>query len=150
MSYISINLYVNENNQNNLKDTISVDLNITILELRNKILSILFDKVKYNYVKLTNITEKVYKDYGLLFFEKGLLAETLDNYNLNKFTIEKRTFDFLAEPCNKEIIVKNVKYRQSGDSRNIYNPNKRFNPGYEEKIEQKEFVFNEEDFPPLC
>lgn len=151
MSYISINLFIKVNNENILKETISVDINSKIHELKKQILTLLFDKnVNYNSVNLTNITSRVYKDYGLLFFDKGLLPDTLDNFTLSKFTIEDRTFDFLVEPSNKINNVSENNFKQNNRSKGIYNPNKRFNPQYEEKNEQVEFVFNEEDFPPLC
>ena len=62
-------------------------------------------------MNITNITEKIYKDYGLLFFDKGLLPETLDNYTLNKFTIEdaiKELVDafeknYFSDPLNNEM-----------------------------------------------
>lgn len=150
MGSININLYMKINNENILKDTISFNIDNKICELREKILHLFFNEKEYNYVNITNITEKIYKDYGLLFFDKGLLPETLDNYTLNKFTIEDRTFDFLVEPCSKNNKFEVNKIVQNNRSKGIYNPNRRFNPQYEEKTEQKEFVFNEEDFPPLC
>ena len=148
MGYICINLFIKINNENILKDTISVDLDDKIYEMRNKILSSLFDKNEYNYVNLTNITTRVYKDYGLLFFDKGLLPDIIDNYILSKFTIEDRTFDFLVEPCNKEnkSLGNNI-IKQNNSTSGIYNPNKRFNPEYEEK--QEGYIYREEDFPPL-
>ena len=149
MGLIYFNLYLNENNENTLKTTINIDLDEKIYDLRQKILNLLFKETNYNYVKLNNITNRVYKDYGLLFFDKGLLPDTVDNFTVGKFTIEERTFDFLVEGCNKEETFKsNINNNiSSGRGKGVYNPNKRFNPQYEEKVEK--YVYNEDDFPSL-
>ena len=149
MGLIYFNLYVNENNENTLKTTINIDLDEKIYDLRQKILNLLFKETNYNYVKLNNITNRVYKDYGLLFFDKGLLPDTVDNFTVGKFTIEERTFDFLVEGCNKEETINSTTNNNinSGKGKGVYNPNKRFNPQYEEKVDK--YVYNEDDFPPL-
>lgn len=152
MNCINFNLYVKENNKNILKKNLELNLEFTIDEIRNKILKELFDEKSYNSVILNNITERIYKDYGLLFFDKGILLNTFDHFKLEKFSIPDRTFDFLVEPCNKNK-DKEIKYNNKNvyNRKESYDPNKRFNINYEEKDEpQKNFVFHEEDFPPLC
>ena len=87
------------------------------------------------------ITERIYKDYGLLFFEKGLLPDTIDHYELNKFTISNRIFSFLIKAKNVEK-KKNLQKPRYFDTNRYRNNNNNNN-------NKNEFVFNEDDFPTL-
>ena len=147
MSIIYLNLYINENSENIFKEKIEINIKDKICELREKILNKYFDNNIYNYVNLTNITSRVYKDYGMLFFDKGLLPDIVNNYTIDKFTTEDRTFDFLIEPCKKIINKIKITNRVSA-KKSFYDPNRRFNNDYVEE-KQEGFVFREEDFPPL-
>jgi len=119
-----------------------IPLNTKIIDIRNLILLDLNEDNKFNYLDLYNITERVYKDFGKLFFDKGLVPSIIDNYILEQLTDEGRTFLFLAEPIFKEIEVKS--------------PNNSPTNGILKKIikdEQKKisngFYYDEDDFPPL-
>ena len=114
-------------------------LNEKIIDIKNRILKDIFLN-KFNYLDLENITDRVYKDYGRLFFEKGLLPETIDNYKLSEFTVDNRTFSFVAIPRNREII-KNIRKEENINLVKKYsskNDNK--NNGY---------FYDECEFPPL-
>ena len=138
---IQINIHIKNNNEIQLKNTLTIDLSQSILELKNIILKDYFNNT-HNYLNLTNITERVYKDYGLLFFDKGRIPDSLDNYLLNKMTIQNRTFDFLVEPVNKEIKLPKINQPSKINFFKKYNQ--------EDKNEiNKEFEYVEEDFPPL-
>jgi hypothetical protein len=74
------------NNENNNKTNIllkdyNFDLKVKIIDIKNIILKELFNN-EYNSLDLENINERVYKDFGKLFFDKGLLPSTIDNYKL--------------------------------------------------------------------
>lgn len=115
--------------------TFIFNLNEKIIDIKNKILNDIFEN-KFNYLDLENITEKVYKDYGKLFFEKGVLPTTIDNYKLAEFTISDRIFSFVVYPKNIEIKKPEIK--------------KSFITKYsQENIGKGGFIFNEDDFPPL-
>jgi hypothetical protein len=115
--------------------TFIFNLNEKIADIKNKILDNIFDN-KFNYLDLENITERVYKDYGKLFFEKGVLPTTIDNYKLSEFTLSDRIFSFVVYPRNIEIKKPIIK--------------KTFITKYsEENIGKGGFIFNEDDFPPL-
>jgi hypothetical protein len=135
---IKINLYINKNNTNCLIETIEQNLNVKIIDLKKNLLNKYFPE--NNQLTLTNITDRVYKDYGLLFFNLGLLPITNDNYYLNKFTIPDRTFSFLMEGTTIEI-------KKNNHLPKILNFNK-----YKEKDlnnQKQEFVLDNNDFPPL-
>lgn len=111
-------------------------LNTKLIDIKKEILKKTFNN-KYNYLDLENITEKIYKDFGKLSFEKGQLPNTIDNYRLEQFTIENRTFSFIALPRNME---ENKKLKEDS--------------GFLKKIVKKELKNNqlfiyEDDFPPL-
>ena len=147
---ITIHIYKqNENeNENILLETIEQNLSIKMIEFKNNLLKKYFPE--NNFLEIYNNTERIYKDYGLLFFDKGLLPDTNDNYLLSKFSIPIRTFTFTIKGINVEkkkqtpvIEKKNLnlhkKYRSYGNEGN---------EGYETKKEEG-YVYNEEDFPAL-
>ncbi len=148
---ITIHIYKqNENNNENenehiLLETIEQNLSIKIIDFKNNLLKKYFPE--NNYLEIYNNTEKIYKDYGLLFFDKGLLPDTNDNYLLNKFTIPIRTFTFIIKGIN----VEKKKQTPVIEKLNL-NLHKKYrsyeNEGYEPKKEEG-YVYNEEDFPSL-
>jgi hypothetical protein len=132
-----------------------------IIDIKKKILDYYNENnennEKYNYIELENITTKIYKDYGKLFFDKGILPSSNDNYKLENFTIvdDNRIYTFNAvlkniEQKNKELEKKseNINNNNNKYKKNI---NKYDNKYYENTntFKKEEFVFREEDFPPL-
>ena len=92
-----------------------------------------------NYVNLENITERIYKDFGKLFFERGIIPTTFDNYELNKFTNSDKEFSFIAELSNikpKTTITNNTIKKLIEEDRKLKN-------------EESGFVFYEDEFPKL-
>jgi len=116
MSSVEFKIYKKENETNTYLKTYVYELNKKIIDLKNTILNDFF-KGQYNYIELTNITEHVYKDYGLLFFDKGLIPPINDNYTLEKFTIPNRTFSFVVEAMNKELISNTNKRKLTIDTK---------------------------------
>ena len=111
-------------------------LNNKLMDIKKEILKISFNN-EFNYLDLENISERIYKDFGKLFFDKGLLPVTIDNYNLEQFTNANRIFSFIAKPKNIEI-----------------NKRKKEDTGILKKFVKKELKNNqlfiyEVDFPPL-
>ena len=118
------------------------NLNEKIIDIKKKILEKTFEN-KFNYLDLENITEKIYKDYGKLFFDIGKLPRTIDNYKIEQFTNNNRIFSFIGIPCNNEI--KEVK-------KNIKNENyavKLKKENFLKKNDKNNFFYNDNDFPPL-
>lgn len=128
-------IYKNENSENILLKDYIFNLNMKIIEIKNIILKELFNN-QYNGLDLENITFKVYKDFGKLFFDKGLLPNTIDNYKLGDFTNGDRTFDFIVFP--KNVILQ----KKDNDSELL----KRI---IKEERNKKEFCIYDDEFPPL-
>jgi hypothetical protein len=135
---VIIKTYILDENNTNIEDREYIfNLNDKIIDIKNKILIDTFNN-KYNSLDMTNITERVYKDFGKLFFDKGLLPLTIDNYKLSEFTIGGRTFSFLVSGKNIEKIndvKKECKFIQK-----IIKEDRKKNDG---------FVFYDDDFPAL-
>jgi hypothetical protein len=155
MNSVEFKIYKKENETNTYLKTYVFELNKKIIDIKNTILNDFF-KGQYNYIELSNITERVYKDYGLLFFDKGLIPPINDNYTLEKFTIPNRTFSFVAETMNKELSSNN-KRKLTNDTDNYSGNN--YSNNYSNKYSNKYnstlvnsntgFLIKEEDFPPL-
>jgi hypothetical protein len=105
---ITFKIYLNEKKDENYINNYNVDLNNKIINVRNNILNDIIKKNiidnKYNYLEFENITGRVYKDYGKLFFDIGILPKTIDNYKISEFTNDNREFIFIVKPTiiNKE------------------------------------------------
>lgn len=131
-----------ENNERKFVKDYYFDLNMKIVDIKNNILSECYNNA-YNSLDLENITVKVYKDFGKLFFEKGLLPISIDNYKLSDFTIENRTFEFI-------VYGKNVQKKEIEKKKNNINLlQKNINKEYKNNKISKEFVIIDEDFPAL-
>ena len=151
-----------------------IDIKKKILDYYNKNNENNENNEKYNYIELENITTKIYKDYGKLFFDKGILPSSNDNYKLENFTIvdDNRIYTFNAvlkniEQQNKELEKKyennnnnnnnkNNNNKNNNDKNNNKYNNDKNNNKYDNKynenrntFKKEEFVFREEDFPPL-
>ena len=144
-------IYINENNNETpifFKDY-TFNLNLKIIDTKTEILNELnkqYNKEsKYNYLNLDNITFRVYKDYGKQFFDLGLLPNTIDNYTIEQFTDSGRTFSFIAIPTNIEI----KKIKKNNDSNNSFIKNMIKESREKEKLNNNEFMFYEDEFPPL-
>jgi hypothetical protein len=149
---VIINTYIIGENNENIKDKEYIfKLSDKIIDVKNKILKDTF-KNNYNQLNMVNITEKIYKDYGKLFFDKGLLPSTINNYKLSEFTNEGRTFSFIVigltvekdpnivlSTCLNTNTKKDTK--KSGDFLKKIIKNNRKN--------NDEFVLYDDEFPPL-
>ena len=167
---ININItYKNkENNNENNEKLFTFLLSEKIIDIKNKILDYYNNNNnnKYNYIELENITSKIYKDYGKLFFDKGILPSSNDNYKLENFTIidNNRIYNFIAILQNVEKKIKKENEQKNHGQKNHGQKNyeqknyeqknyeqKNYGQKYEKKNDTKEsFIFKEEDFPPLC
>jgi len=132
--------------ENNLCKTYTFYLHEKIIDIKNKILKDLFEE-KFNYISLENISPRIYKDFGKLFFDKGIMPDTNNNFKLDQFTIENRTFDFNVYP--KNIVIQEKKEEEK---------RVRTKPMYTEPyvketkkniVDKNIFVFKDDDFPSL-
>jgi hypothetical protein len=140
---VKFNIYVHEGECINKNREYFFDLNEKIIDIKNKILKETFND-KFNHLDMENITDKIYKDYGKLFFDKGLIPSTIDNYKLSQFTNANRDFSFIVIGSNikKDVEVKKKKEDNSLLKRIIMEDRKKNN-------KNNEFIMFDDDFPPL-
>jgi hypothetical protein len=140
MDNIILKIYKKNTDLEYIKEYI-FNIDTKIIDIKNKILNDIYKNSDYNYIDLENITEKVYKDYGKLFFDIGILPRTIDNYTLSQMTIGNRTFSFVIIPTNyNQELKKNDPLflpKLIKESRLKKNSNK------------NEFVYYDDEFPPL-
>ena len=156
----------------------TIELNKKIIDLKKNILNDLkndnkLDNSDINYIDLDNKNEKVFKDFVKLSLNKGILPSSFDNYKFSDITVSDRTFIFIAlQIINKSINLNNIPekifYNEKNTMENIskysnnqnmnkYNNNQnmnkyrnKFNDDKDNSIEKNNnFVFNNNDFPPL-
>jgi hypothetical protein len=132
--------------ENNLCKTYTFYLHEKIIDIKNKIRFDLFEE-KFNYISLENISPRIYKDFGKLFFDKGIMPDTNNNFKLDQFTIENRTFDFNVYP--KNIVIQEKKEEEKRvRTKPMYNE-----PYVKETkkniVDKNIFVFKDDDFPSL-
>ena len=151
MTSINIDIYKKVNDQQVYLKSYTYPLHKTLLELKKEIINDFFQN-QFDYLQLMNITPKIYKDYGLMFFDKGLISPINDNYTLEKFTLPNRTFQFLAEPTNADTNsgTRKRQINNSGMKKGVYKHprNEMENNQYAPRPPQV-YEFNEDDFPPL-
>jgi hypothetical protein len=140
---INVLVYLSENSDKNLFKEYVFNLDKKIIDIKNIILEDLkrnkSNMNDYNYIDLDNITDRVYKDFGKLFFSIGILPFTCDNYKLSEFTIENRKFHFIAIPK-----INNVNQSYDKKSNGFLKKVIR-----EQNYKNSEFILDNDDFPPL-
>ncbi len=115
-----------------------------IVDIKKRILEELFTG-DYNDIILDNITERVYRDFGKLHFEKGIQPPTINNYTLNQMTNPGRTFSFMVTP--RKIVLPDIvdKKTEKKDGPSILK--KLIN---EERVKNNDMCLDDFDaFPPL-
>jgi len=137
---------VGDNKENIFFKEYTIELNKKIIDIKNMILDDLNknDMSNFNGLEMNNITERIYKDFGKLFFDKGIIPDTIDNYKLLQFTNGNRTFLFSIKAKN---IINNTEKTKTNEPTFLKRIIK------EERIkrqkENNEFCYNNDDFPPL-
>ena len=120
--------------------------NKKIINIKNMILNDLNqnDSSNFNKLEMNNITERIYKDFGKLFFDKGVVPDTIDNYKLLQLTNGNRTFLFTV---NGKSIINNIVEKKKDESTVL----KRIIKEDKERRQKdnKDFCYYEDDFPPL-
>jgi hypothetical protein len=115
------------------------ELNIKIIDIKNIIYNDLKNDKKieetFNTINLSNITDRIYKDFGKLSFNLGLIPNTIDNYKLFEFTNDKRVYSFIAIPFIT--VIKTINKVSGVLKKVIMNENK------------NDFCYDPNDFPVL-
>lgn len=137
MNTVIFKIYINnETNKMIENKTYTFNLNEKIIDIKKKIIKDTFNN-SFNNLEMINITDKIYKDYGKLFFDKGLLPSTINNYSLSHFTNEGRIFSFLVKGQNIENKIIDMK---DTFLKKMIKDNRK---------KDTEFKYYEDDFPPL-
>ena len=138
---VTFKIFIYDDNNKLIEDREYIfQLNDKIIDIKNKILKDTFNN-KYNHIDMENITDRIYKDYGKLFFNKGLLPYTIDNYKLSEFTSFNRTFSFICIGSNI-----NKKTEKNKESSGIL---KKLFLNSQKDVKKNDFVMYQDDFPPL-
>ena len=141
---VTFKIYLKNENNEIINDMDYVfNINEKIVDIKTKILTNTFNN-KFNSLDLDNITEKVYKDYGKLFFDKGLLPLTIDNYKLTEFTTDNRIFSFIVTGKNIEKIKSQIKKKDDNFIKKLIKDERK-----DKKMIDKGYVYYEDEFPPL-
>ena len=114
MKKVTFKVYKKDSSEEFIFD---ISLDRRLIDIKKEILSKLYnDQIpnQYNYLDLDNITERVYKDFGKQYFEKGIIPNTLDNFKLEQITNDGRIFVFNALPKNINIIQIEKKINETG------------------------------------
>jgi len=132
-----------------LNDTeviLDIDEDIRFIDLKKFILkkyvNITDDKKECKYIDLENINEKITKNFGKMYFEKGILPRVFDNFNISKFMDNNEEINF------KIIEVYDYDINNIID-KPINKIMKAYVPPSKRKEVPKDFNYFEEDFPPL-
>ena len=120
------------------------ELNEKMIDIQNVILKDLNenDNSTYNSLEMNNITDRIYKDFGKLSIEKGIIPRTIENYKLEQLTNGNRTFSFNVSGKNIKKIVQNK--NETSILKEIIKAERLL-----EQKNKKEFCLYEDDFPPL-
>jgi hypothetical protein len=117
---IYIEVYKKENDEKDLSTytTFTFSLDMRVIDMRDEIMWKMYDSCKERkehdeyYLEIENITDRLYKDFGKLFFDFGLLAKTIDNYPLSKMTSDGRVFQFQVYRMKKSELRDYVKVKR--------------------------------------
>jgi hypothetical protein len=140
---VTFKIYLIDENDEKIENKEYIfNINEKIIDIKNKILKDIFNN-KFNSLDLENITEKVYKDYGKLFFDKGLIPSTIDNYRLSEFTIDNRIFSFIVNGKNIEKNKSQNKKEESNFLKKIIKDERN------NKNSDKGFIYYADEFPAL-
>jgi hypothetical protein len=139
-NHITLKLFKKNTDIEFIKEYI-IHIDTKMIDVKNKILNDLYKNMEYNYIDLENITEKIYKDYGKLFFDIGIIPKTIDNYMLHQMTIGNRTFSFIVHPT--------IYHHEIKKETPVFLPKLIKETRMKTKINKNEFVYYDDEFPPL-
>lgn len=126
---------------------LDIDEDIKIIELKKYIIKQHVNE-DCKYIDLENINEKIIKNFGKMYLERGNIPRMFDNFNLSKFMMDD-------EEMNLKInVINDYEYREGNIQNNLNKENKEvikkmYVPPSKRGEIPKDFNYFEEDFPPL-
>ena len=137
---VDIVIYVDE-----VEKSYVFDISDKIIDMKNRVLKE-NPKDGFNYIDLEYVSPNINKNYGKLYFDRGNVLRTMDEYRLASFTDGGNTYHFKV---HYDTISQEEMNTQRPKKLNLGFLNR--NDGRQEKRVKKEegFVFNIDEFPPL-
>ena len=130
----------------NNKDFIEIFLleDQSIKDLRNLILNKF--EMKDKECKITVLLERPIRKLGILTLNPGELGEIYDNEKMNRFDIINKNININVEFIKKKIEISKKEYKKRFGCLGYLD---KYNKSLLAEKKKKEFVYNEDDFPPL-
>ncbi len=88
-------------------ERISFDLSMRVIDMRDEMMWKMYNSTEEReshddyYLEIENISPNLVKEFGKLFFNKGLLPKTMDNYPLSRITSAGASFIFAVYRVKK-------------------------------------------------
>jgi hypothetical protein len=106
---VSFEVYLKENGeiQHHSLERMSFDISMRVIDMRDEIMWKMYNSTEERaehdqyYLEIENISPNLVKEFGKLFFNKGLLPKTLDNYPLTRITNNGAKFIFVVYRVKK-------------------------------------------------
>lgn len=106
---VSFEVYLKEKNeiQHHTMERMSFDLSMRVIDMRDEMMWKMYNSTEERaehdqyYLEIENISPNLVKEFGKLFFNKGLLPKTLDNYPLTRITSGGTHFIFAVYRVKK-------------------------------------------------
>lgn len=106
---VSFEVYLKENDQiiSESIERISFDLSMRVIDMRDEMMWKMYNSTEEReshdqyYLEIENISSNLVKEFGKLFFNKGLLPKTMDNYPLSRITSAGSSFIFAVYRVKK-------------------------------------------------
>jgi hypothetical protein len=125
---------------------LDIEEDIKIIELKKYIIK-KYTEDDCKYIDLENINEKVVKNFGKMYLERGNIPRIFDNFNLSKFMMDDGEINLKIKKVDD--------YEHQDNASNTVNKQgnqtvkKAYIPPSKRDEIPKEFNYFEEDFPPL-
>ncbi len=129
---VSFEVYLKENNEiiQESIEKMSFDISMRVIDMRDEIMWKMYNSTEERashddyYLEIENISPNLVKEFGKLFFNKGLLPKTMDNYPLSRITSAGASFIFAVYRVKKSelkdyIPVKRL-YEMSDKEKNAF------------------------------
>lgn len=133
-------------NINEQEYVLKIENSKRIIDLKRFIIKKYYDDNEEIYIDLENINEKVKKNFGKMYLDKGMIPRIFDNYELSKFLDDEDKLNV------KIVVIKDIKKEDENkryieSEKRVYMPPSKRMWGFKEDV--KKFVYNDDDFPKL-
>ncbi len=132
-------VYLKENNEMILEslERISFDISMRVIDMRDEIMWKMYNSTDERashdeyYLEIENISPNLVKEFGKLFFNKGLLPKTMDNYPLSRITSVGSSFVFAVYRVKKSELKDYIPVKR------LYEMSEKEQIAFDEKVASK-------------